>query len=216
MLAGLLFIAATTLGRAEEAPFSHAISPEDFNAAGLQRLTPAERKHLDEMVSAYKQGLVAAAQHTAEEALVAQQAAQRSAEEALKDKQAAQRSADEAVKAKQVAEAETKAAKAEAIESKGSDKGFFAKAKVKVVPGTKIEYAEIKTTVLGKFEGWSGRTIFNLANGQRWQVANSGDRYFTPPVQNVEVEIRQASLGGFWMFFPAQDVRVRVKLLGNK
>jgi len=202
MLAGLLFIAATTLGRAEEAPFSHAISPEDFNAAGLQRLTPAERKHLDEMVSAYKQGLVAAAQHTAEEALVAQQAAQRSAEEA--------------VKAKQVAEAETKAAKAEAIESKGSDKGFFAKAKVKVVPGTKIEYAEIKTTVLGKFEGWSGRTIFNLANGQRWQVANSGDRYFTPPVQNVEVEIRQASLGGFWMFFPAQDVRVRVKLLGNK
>lgn len=202
ILAGLLFIAAATLGWTEEASFSQSISPEDFNAAGLQRLTPAERQHLDEMVTAYKKGLVAEAQHTAEEALKAKQAAQHSAEEALK--------------AKQVAEAETQAAKAAAIESKGSEKGFFAKAKVKVVPGTKIEYAEIKTTIPGKFEGWSGKTVFHLANGQHWQVANSGDRYFTPPVQNVEVEIRQASFGGFWMFFPAQDVRVRVKLLGDK
>ena len=202
MLAGLLFIAVATLGRAEEAAFSHAISPEDFNAAGLQRLTPAERKHLDEMVSAYKQGLVAAAQHTAEEATVAKQAAQRSAEEALK--------------AKQTAEAETKAAKAEAVESKGSNKGFFAKAKVKVVPGTTIEYAEIKSTIPGKFEGWGGRTVFHLENGQQWQVANNDDRYFTPAVQNIEVEIRQAALGGFWMSFPSLNVRVRVKLLGNK
>lgn len=202
MLAGLLFMAVTTLSQAEEPSFSQSISREDFAAAGLERLTPAERQHLDEVVTAYKKGLLVEAQHTAEEALKAKQAAQRSAEEALK--------------AKQVAEAETQAAKAAAVESKGSDKGFFAKAKVKIVPGTKIEYAEIKTTIQGKFEGWTGRTVFNLANGQRWQVANSDDRYFTPPVQNVEVEIRQASFGGFWMFFPAQDVRVRVKLLSEK
>jgi len=51
-----------------------------------------------------------------------------------------------------------KAAKEEAktakTESRSSDRGFLAKAKVLLVPGTKIEYAEIRSTVEGTFEGW--------------------------------------------------------------
>jgi len=115
----------------------------------------------------------------------------------------------------QAAQAETKAAKAEVTESKKSSQGFFAKAKVLLVPGTQIEYAVIKTTITGKFEGWEGHTMFHLANGQRWQVVNSNENYFTPPKENVEVEISPATLGGFWMNFPALKTRVRVRLLSD-
>jgi hypothetical protein len=188
LFATLLFFAGTLPAQEPEENFSESISAEDFKAAGLQRLTPEERKHLDEMVAAYKKGLITAAQ----------------------------RSAEEALKAKQAAEAEALAAKQEAADSKATSQGFFAKAKIKLVPGTQIEYAEIKSTILGKFEGWEGHTVFNLANGQRWQVTNSGDRYFTPPESDTEVEIRPASLGGFWMFFPKHGTRVRVKLLSSK
>ncbi len=213
LLAGLVFLITAVLGRAGEEDFSRSISPEDFAAAGLNRLSPAELKRLDELVLAHKNGVIAAARRSAEEARLAEQAAEA---EARKAKAAAETKASKAEAEARTAIAEAKAAKDEAAESKKKNQGFFAKAKVMLVPGTQIEYAEIKTTILGSFEGWAGRTIFNLANGQRWQVANSDDRYFTPPKRNVEVEIRPAALGGFWMFFPALKTRVRVKLLGEK
>lgn len=177
--------------RAAEDDFTRSISPADFAAAGLDRLTPAQREHLDALIAAFKKGLVTAAQQATEEARVAKQ------------------KAAEALAAQHAAEAETAV-------SKRDQKGFFAKAKVMLVPGTKIEYAEIKSTVLGSFEGWSGRTVFHLANGQQWQVTNSNEDYFTPPKKDVAVEIRQAALGGFWMFFPSLDKQVRVKLLTTK
>jgi len=121
---------------------------------------------------------------------------------------------DELIAARQAAEA--KAAKAEAVESKAGGKGFFAKAKVMVVPGTQIEYAEIKTTISGKFDGWEAGTVFRLANGQRWQVANNNERFYTPVQDNTEVEIRPSAFGGFWMYVPALRARVRVKLLDDK
>ena len=200
---GLLLVCAT-LGRTAEGDFTRSISPDDFKAAGLDQLTPAQRQHLDELIAGFKQGLVTAARQSAEEA----RAAQQKADEALM----AQRAAEAEAK---LAKDEAKAVKAEAADTKSGSKGFFAKAKVMVVPGTKIEYAEIKSTVLGKFEGWGGRTVFRLANNQRWQVANSDERYFTPPEDKVEVEIRPAVLGGFWMYFPAFNKQVRVKLLSD-
>lgn len=108
------------------------------------------------------------------------------------------------------------AGKVEAGESRAGGKGFFAKARLMVVPGTQIEYAEIKTTIPGKFDGWEAGTVFRLANGQRWQVANGNERYYTPVQHDMEVEIRPSAFGGFWMYFPAIRSRVRVKLLDDK
>jgi len=184
----LVFLVATAAGLAEEKSFSRAISPADFESVGLNQLSPAQLKHLDELINAFKNPDVAAARRVAEEAVAAQKAA----------------------------EAEVKAAKAEVAESKKSNQGFLAKAKVLLVPGTKIEYAVIKSTVAGKFEGWGGQTVFALANGQRWQVINRDDHYFTPPMDDVEVEVSAASFGGYWMDFPALNVRVRVKLLSSR
>jgi len=190
LVSGIVLVLAVG-ARAAEEDFTRSISPADFAAAGLDRLSPAQRQHLDALIAAFNKGLVTAAQQATEEARVAKQ----KAAEAL----AAQR-----------------AAEAEATENKRDHKGFFAKAKVMLVPGTKIEYAEINSTVLGPFEGWNGRTVFRLANGQQWQVTNSNEDYFTPPKKDVAVAIRQAALGGFWMFFPSLDKQVRVKLLSTK
>ena len=195
----LLFLAAAVFVRAEETNFSQALSPDEFKAAGLDRLSPEERRKLDKLVQAFKEGQVTAAQQSAAGAIAAKRTAEAEAQAAKEEAR--------------VAKEEAKAAKTEA---KASDRGFLAKAKVLLVPGTKIEYAEIRSMIEGTFEGWDGRTVFHLANGQRWKVVNSGDRYFVPPQKNVEAVISPAVLGGYWMSFPSLDARVRVKLLADK
>jgi multidrug efflux pump subunit AcrA (membrane-fusion protein) len=201
-LFALLFLAGAVFVRAEEPEFSHALSSADFKAAGLDRLSPEERVKLDKFVQAFAEAQVTGAKKSADVALEAKRAAEAEAK-------AAQQEA-------RIAKEEAKAAKIQATESKASDRGFFAKAKVLIVPGTKIEYAEVRSTVEGTFEGWTGKTIFRLANGQRWQVTNGDEDYFVPPRKNVEVQIRPAALGGYWMYFPELGKQVRVKLLTTK
>ena len=198
-------------GWAAEPDFTQSLSEADFTAAGLGRLTPAERRHLDQLIAAAQQNLAADARQSAETARVAKQ----KTDEALAAKSAAEAEAREMKEAAKVAKHEAELSKAEAVETKAS-KGFFAKAKVMIVPGTKIEYAEVQSKIRGKFEGWNGRTIFYLVNGQRWQVANSDEHYFTPPEDDMAVEIRPAALGGFWLYLPALNKQVRVKLLPDK
>lgn len=209
ILVGLLFLSFLSLARAAEIEFSKSLSAEDYQAAGLDRLSPEERARLDALVAKFRQSETVAAREAAETARVARE----KAEAAMLAQREAEAVAKAAKEEAQRAKAEAKAA---AVESKASEKGFFAKAKVLLVPGTQIEYAEISSTIEGTFEGWSGRTVFRLANGQRWQVANGDERYFVPPEKNVVVQIRTAALGGFWMYFPSLDKRVRVKLLGEK
>jgi len=198
-------------GWAAEPDFTQSLSEADFTAAGLGRLTPAERRHLDQLIAAAQQNLAADARQSAETARVAKQ----KTDEALAAKSAAEAEAREMKEAAKVAKHEAELSKAEAVETKASN-GFFAKAKVMIVPGTKIEYAEVQSKIRGKFDGWNGRTIFYLVNGQRWQVANSDEHYFTPPEDDMAVEIRPAALGGFWLYLPALNKQVRVKLLPDK
>jgi hypothetical protein len=181
----VIFLVAVALGFADGELFSRSVSPEDFNAAGLGQLSPLQLKRLDELVGAYRASVVTAARRTA----------------------------DEALQAKRATETEAKAAQVEAAESKNSSQGFLPKAKVMLVPGTPVEYAMIKTTIRGKFEGWESQTVFTLANGQRWQVANPGEHYFTPAKDDIVVQITPARLGGYWMFFPLLEKQVRVKLI---
>lgn len=189
------------LGRLVAAPeekFSESMSPGDFAAAGLSRLSPEELGRLNSLVEAYKSGSLAAARRAAEEA----QLARRLAEEK------AVRSEAEAQAARQAT------AQAEAAKASKADKGFLAKAKVRLLPGTRVEYAMIESTIPGKFRGWEGRAIFLLANGQRWQEANGGS-YYVRAIENPKVQITPAVLGGYWMYFPDLDTQVRVKLVGE-
>ncbi len=172
-----------TAVRAEEA-FSKAIRPEDFTAAELDKLSPEALARLDALVQAYKSGAVAKARAEAE--------------------------AQAAKAAAAVAAAAAKEKAMEKEKEKAASPGFFAKAKVLLMPGTKIEYSELESRLVGNFTGWEGRKVFTLENGQHWQVANGGE-YFSPPVPNPKVKITPAALGGFWMTIEGTGVRVRVK-----
>lgn len=55
----------------------------------------------------------------------------------------------------------------------------------------------IRTRIVGEFDGWSGATVFHLANGQVWVQTNSSDRYWVTTMLNPEVEIRPSKLGGW-------------------
>ena len=121
--------------------------------------------------------------------------------------------------AKARAEAQAEAAKQAAAVAAAAEKekakeqaapGFFARAKVLLTPGTKIEYSTIESRLVGNFTGWEGRKVFTLENGQHWQVANGGE-YFSPPVPSPKVTVSPATLGGFWLTFEGTGVRVRVK-----
>jgi hypothetical protein len=220
LAAGVIFAVLAGFARADEPSFSQAIAPEDAKAAGLDKLSPAELSRLDALVTAYRNGALATAQKSASEALAAQQAAEaqvRAAEDKARAAEEKSRAAEEKSKVAEekskAAEEKSKAAKAEVVELKKTDFGFFSKAKILLMPGTKVEYAVIKSTVTGSFEGWYPNTIFHLANGQAWQVQHGG-QYYTRPTENMEVEVTQSALGGFWMRFPSLDQQVRVRLLG--
>lgn len=58
---------------------------------------------------------------------------------------------------------------------------------------SKYEPESIHTTIVGKFTGWSGSTIFKLANGQVWQQSSPDD--YETEMQNPEVVLKKLSLG---------------------
>ena len=105
--------------------------------------------------------------------------------------------------------AETAAREQAKEKEKAAAPGFFAKAKVLLAPGTQVEYGEIESRIAGEFAGWSGRTVFTLENGQRWQVANGGS-YYSPVVASPKVKVFPAALGGFWMKIEGVNPRVKV------
>lgn len=58
------------------------------------------------------------------------------------------------------------------------------------------ESRELVTRITGEFSGWSGKTLFRLANGQVWRQRLRGrHRYSGPP--NPEVKIDRNALGFF-------------------
>ena len=44
----------------------------------------------------------------------------------------------------------------------------------------------VRSRIVGKFNGWSGSTVFHLENGQ----TDRTDRYWTPTVENPEAGLR--------------------------
>lgn len=171
--------------------FFTKLPPQDFAAAGLDKLSPEERQHLATLIEAYKKDAFAEGRKVEKAAVIAAQAA-------------APKPTNPQL-----------ASNSSSANSTGHSLGFLEKAKVLLKPGTQVEYEPIKSTIVGRFEGWESNTVFFLANGQRWQVVNGGS-YFTPPKKDMEVEITPATLGGFWMDFPSLSTRVKVKLLSER
>ena len=67
----------------------------------------------------------------------------------------------------------------------------------------------IESTIPGSFEGWSGRTVFRLANGQAWQVADDSARAHY--IDNPKVRIRRGALGAFYLEIQGTNHSPRVR-----
>lgn len=109
-----------------------AMSPADYEAAGLQKLEPAERAKLDEFIRNYV---------------------------SVSNERVATAAVDKAVKEKKVSAPEV-----------------------------------IQSRIVGPFNGYNGRTIFTLENGQRWRQSQR-DSAFYPRIDSPPVVIVKAGFG---------------------
>jgi hypothetical protein len=216
---GLGWLACGVMMRAAEAEFSKAVRAEEFAAAGLGKLSPDEVARLDGLVREYKSGALAAAKREAAVAAEARGTAEAKAARAEAETQAAKAEARKAESARaeaaKVAQVQTEVAQAEAAKAKKAEVGLLARAKVRLTPGTEIEYATVESRIAGNFTGWEGRAVLTLENGQRWQIANGGT-YMTPALPSPNVKIVPANLGGFWMAIEGVANRVKVLPLGGR
>lgn len=69
--------------------------------------------------------------------------------------------------------------------------------------------AEMNSRIVGEFEGWSGRTVFPLENGQVWAQSGSGTAYYV--ATDPEVTITRGRFGGYTMYVHGMKRRVKVK-----
>ncbi len=182
-----LGIAVTVAAQGAEETFSKAVRAEDFSAAGLEKLSPAELTRLDALVRDFKSGALERARREA--------------------------AAAEARAAKAEAEAKTATIRAEETVKK-SESSLLARAKVLLTPGTQVEYTTVESRIAGEFRGWEGRTLFTLENGQRWQATGT-DIYVSPPIASPAVKITPGMLGTFWLTVEGVKRRVKVELVGG-
>jgi hypothetical protein len=216
----------TATGWAQEAPFSQALKADDFTAAGLAKLTPDERAQLDHLVEAYKHGALETAQQQAAAAVAAQAAAEARATKAESAVQAAQAQAaaqtEEAAQAQAQARAaqaqaekDHAAAKAAAAQAKAGGSNFVDRAKALLMPGTKITYQPTEAHIVGWIKGWDPHSVFNLDNGQAWEVSDESMYFNGKAVQNAKVTIREARFFGGFELEIAGMGSMRVRLINH-
>ena len=214
-------------------PFSRRMTPEEFQAAGLAKLSSEELARLDALFGKYgPNGAVSAAlppsaavapaalatPAQATVAMATESAATRQAEiDAAATKQAAVRVAEAEARAR-TAEQEAATARAAAdsakAEQKKSEDSFLTRAKkVFVAPGTKVEVAALETTIDGAFNGWDEGTVWRMADGSIWRVDNKPEPLQAKRVVNPKVRIYPASLSGYWLEFVDLDYKLRVRPL---
>lgn len=68
---------------------------------------------------------------------------------------------------------------------------------------------EIRSRVAGRFEGWEAKTVLQLENGQRWQIADGSHVFYQ--LDKPGVRIVRSALGGFLMDIDGVSQRPRVR-----
>lgn len=183
-------LCAAGVGRAEE--FSRTLTPEEFAAAGLDKLTPEELARLDALVTARREGVVAQ----------------------VREETAAKVREETTVKVREETTAKVRAEVA--AEKPASEGGLLKRMRVMLTPGTQIDYETVETALKGPFRGYEKGTRLHLANGQIWQVTE-GSFWSSKKDQDKprKVVIEPGALGSF--FLSIQDGgRPRVKFVGNE
>jgi hypothetical protein len=175
----VLALASVSAARADDS-FTKALSPADFQSAGLGKLTPEELARLDLLVRSRETGEVAKA------------------------------TADTAQKV-----AASVREQVQAEDKKQQSAGFLEKWKVRLRPGTEIEYSTLDSAIVDIHESNFGKggAVFTLANGQRWRT-DEDDDWPSTKAGPVKVHIIPGSMGSFFMEIE-HGGRPRVKFIGT-
>lgn len=200
----LAVLCGAAMACAAEPNFSAVVRPDDFAAAGLQKLTPEELARLDALVRAYQSGELVKAQRELEAARLQAEQAEAKARQVAAEAQA------------RVAESEQRAAEQEKLAAetarqaaeKEKKLSLLERAKVILKPGTQVEYTTLDARLATEFRGWRKGTLFTLDNGQQWRVVEG--EYVTPPMPPMPVRISPGMLGTFWMSL--EGIRQKVKV----
>jgi hypothetical protein len=218
--------------RAEDDSFTRSLTPAEFAAAGLDKLTPEQRAKLDALVHARQNGAVAKATEEttkvvtatvrdettkavtetvrAETTKAVAEAVRAQTTQEVTEAVRAQTAKQVAAEVRQQVEAEDK----KAAEKKAASAGFLDRMKVVLKPGTEIEYTTLDATLAYNFHGWEKGTRLTLTNGQRWEVTDD-DHYWAPASDKpVHVRIVPGILGSFFMEIE-HGGRPRVKFIGH-
>jgi hypothetical protein len=196
----LIFAALCAGGLRADDSFTKALSPEDFQAAGLNKLTPDELARLDALIRGEKAGAVAKAKEETTQVVTA----------AVTEKVTAAVTASVAETVRQQVKAEDQKAE----QKKAASAGFIERMKVVLKPGTEIEYTTLDAVLVPPFHGWQKDTILRLTNGQRWIVTDDGNYWADLTEKPVHVRVVPGMMGGFFMEIE-KGGRPKVRFLGN-
>lgn len=177
--------------------FTRTMTAEEQARAGLEKLSPAELAALKAAVERYKSGAVAVVQEQAEQKVAATEAKVKEAEQKV------------VVAEQKAQQAETKAAAATGAEKKSSPSWLRALVTLQETQN-KPEAAEaVESRLVGNYEGWTGRTVFKLENGQIWQCVGGSER--VDGLRHApKVKVYPGMLGSYWL--EVEGVRERVKV----
>ena len=200
------------------------MTPEQYDAAGLHKLSEKERETLYRWLRRYAEGAdsmkvpAAAANPTpaAATGIVAVPASKTAATvqpapAAAKAIPAATEPSASELSVTTSTTAQPPAAERDATTgaqpSKAADDKYFGLPRPPVDP--EEDRAELHASVLPPFRGWKGKTVFKLDNGQVWKQRSSGRHTYTG--DDTRVVISQNSMGFYEMRLLAADRSVGVK-----
>lgn len=181
------------MARAAEAGFWQQLTPEERRAAGLDRLSPEQQAALDGLAERYaREG----ARH------VREQVKQEVREETKQEVRAEVK--------QEVREEVKKEVREEVKREMKTDEKTRAVAEAGLPPAEAKDLV-VRSRAMGKFNGWSGETIFRLENGQVWVQTDNTDSLWLPTMENPEVEIRRSKIGGWKLYMGGRSSWVRVR-----
>ena len=203
----VLSLLLASVARAEDS-FTQTLTPADFQAAGLGKLTPDELARLDALVKNHQTGVVAKVTEETAKVVTAE------VREQVKAEVTAQVKAEVTAQVKAEVTEQVKAEDKKEAQKQAASSSLMSRVKVLLTPGTEIEYSTLDATLLPPFHGWQKGTVFYLSNGQRW-MASDGDSYWAPLTDKpLHVRIVPGLLGSFFMEIE-HGGRPRVKFLGS-
>jgi hypothetical protein len=176
---------AAGMVRAAEGGFWEQLTPEERRAAGLDQLSPAQQAALDGLTERF-----------------AREGARQVREQVKQEVRAEAK--------EEVREEVKKEVREEVKREMKTDEKARAVAEAGLPPAEPKDLA-VHSRAIGKFNGWSGETIFRLENGQVWVQTDNTDLMWLPTMENPEVEIRRSKIGGWKLYMGGKSSWVRVR-----